>query len=292
MSRYLRRVLARTTGQPLGSLQAARPLRWSNSSVDALSAADRTAEPTVAQVDRATATSGPRSSPSAARSTPGGSVVEDGGMPEVRDRARSAAESARPAPLHAPPVERSVRSARPERHARFAYPAPSDDREPEASSAATAARMPAAPGARDPATAKVAVSVPPLVSVAAPPPASSRPRDVFGRDEPSPLAMPLPPGTPRRDPTTAIARPALHDLPVGGSARPGAPSIAAPPSQPVAPQPAPPRAEVVIGRISVVVESARPPAAATRTIVRHATAAPADDGAGPMRFGRFGMGQL
>jgi hypothetical protein len=53
----------------------------------------------------------------------------------------------------------------------------------------------------------------------------------------------------------------------------------------------------VIGRISVLVESARPPVAAPRTVVRHVTAPRnADDGGGLGhsfgRFGRFGLGQL
>jgi len=70
--------------------------------------------------------------------------------------------------------------------------------------------------------------------------------------------------------------------------------VAAPPAEHAAsPRPsAASRPEIVIGRISVVVESVRPTAAATRTVVRHVTATPrnADESSGLSH--RFGLGQL
>jgi hypothetical protein len=116
--------------------------------------------------------------------------------------------------------------------------------------------------------------------------------------------MPLPPA-PRRDPAAATEPLRPRDAPAaGGEPRAASSAVAAPPIGYAAPPPpfAPSRPEIVIGRISVLVESTRPPGPAPRTVVRHVPVTPgnADEGGGPAyglggfgglgRFGRFGLG--
>ena len=289
MSRYLQRVLARTVGQPLGALQAPRPLRWSSAPAGGGGAVDRAAEPAAAHDGGARAIRDRLSPPSAARSTLGGAAAMDGAAdrvtPEPGDRARRAGAPGQPSTGSPSPQREApaagVRSARPEHLAPAARPADaprSEGREPEAA-ASTSTRM---PGSRGPATVGAPVEAKvPASGEPAPLRASPRRARGFDGEAASRIAMPLPPA--RRDPVTTRAPAAsLHDPPIPGGA---APPVAARP-------PAPPRAERVIGRITVVVDSVRPPVAPPHIVVRPAAAAPADDGAGPPRFGRFGLGQL
>jgi len=149
------------------------------------------------------------------------------------------------------------------------------------------ARIPAVTGHEPDAVPRPGATTLPSAQVALPATLGlmSRPASVASerRAEPSAVLMP-PPLVPRREPAAATdpVRP-RHDAPA-----------AAPPAEHAAsPRPsAALRPEVVIGRISVVVESARPTAAATRTVVRHVTATPrnADESSGLSH--RFGLGQL
>lgn len=293
MSRYLRRVLARTTGQVPGALQVARPHRWSSQAADPFAAAgadvpggaDRAA--TRIETGAPSSGGGERSAPFAAASWIASGAVDDGaGALDVRSRPRRILDrTARPDDGGiAPPERRGVR-----REGQLSAGEPSgSQRTPAAASGSPAGTHPSSattPGH----------TAPPLAL-----PAISRPGSTAAerRTEPSRVAMPLP-MAPRRDPASAAAAPVEargQAIAVGGlriSAPAAAPlqqiQHAAPSGSPAASRP-----EIVIGRISVVVDGARPPAAAPRTIVRRVTAAAsaADDAGGSHRFGRFGLGQL
>jgi hypothetical protein len=111
------------------------------------------------------------------------------------------------------------------------------------------------------------------------------------RRDPAPAAAPV--ELPRRDSATAAPVEPRAQRISAGELRLGPPAAA--PIQHAAspPSPAAARPEIVIGRISVVVDGARPPAVAPRTIVRvTAAASAADETGGSQRFGRFGLGQL
>lgn len=293
MSRYLQRVLGRTAGQPLGSLRVAQPRRWSSQPTDPFAAADPAA---AASPGAPLGTAAPGRSPeldarpslAPSRSRPGAGVVEEGGAALGARRSRRGVDpaDASAGPLLAAPVGR--RGARIERH------------EPGTSATAASSSAPGpVVGRHDPAAGPPgAIAVP---SAPGQPPAMPGPTPHAAsaaserRDEPSRIVMPLPPA-PRRDPAAATEPlRSLRDEPATGGAPRGASfAIAAPPSRHAAPpQPqAPARPEIVIGRISVLVESARPPVAAPRTVVRQVTATPgnADAGGGFGRFGRFGLG--
>jgi hypothetical protein len=282
VSRYLRRVLARTTGQPLGALQPSRPQRWSGAAADPFAAADAAAADPGAPPAAGFASpgagrdaDGDRPAPFAAPTAIASGAVQDGaGGLDARSRPRRIVDRALGAErstLAAPVEHRVARGDRP-------VPASGDPAAPAPTPAS------ASPAAGSPASGSRASA--PLASPTGP----RRPGAVDGahRDERSPIAMP-PPVTPRHEPAAA-AGPRRDDA---AADRPAS-VIAAPiPRAPAAPVAAS-RPEIVIGRISVIVESARPPAAAPRTIVRRVTAAAgaADSDAPPQRFGRFGLGQL
>jgi hypothetical protein len=159
------------------------------------------------------------------------------------------------------------------------------------------AQMPDAAGHDPDAATRSGTSAPPsAVAFPAPPDPVSPPAGVASerRAAPSTAVMP-PPLVPRREPATAPdpVR-SRHDAPAaGGDPRRPTLVVAAPPAEHAAPlPPVPPRPEIVIGRISVVVESARPPTASPRAVVRHVAATPrnVDESSGLSH--RFGLGQL
>jgi len=292
VSRYLRRVLGRTAGQPLGALQAAKPRRWSSQLADPFAAADPAAG-AASPVPLGTAAPGrspeldarPAVPPARSRIGPG-AVTDGGDALEARTRrARRGFELDPPAdPLPAPPGGR--RGADIERRATQPLAEP-----------VSSARIPVA-GRAEPARARP--PGPPAVPSAPEPPRAmpgptTRPASVSeGRDELSRVVMPLPP-TSRREPAAATepARRAPGAPATGGDPHRATPAIVAPPTGHAAPPSAASRPEIVIGRISVLVESARPPVAAPRTVVRQVTAPRNADGGGLAHsFGRFGLGQL
>lgn len=216
-------------------------------------------------------------------------ALEDGGQPLGARGSRGVEPAAPPsAPLLARPLGR--RRGRPEmlEHRESGV----------ATGSRSSARMPDAMGHEPNAATRPGASAPPsavalpamLVPISSPAGIASE-----RRAAPSTAVMP-PPLISRREPAAATdpVRP-RHDAPAAG-AEPRRPTfvVAAPPAEHVAPpQPsAASRPEIVIGRISVVVESARPPAATPRTVVHHVTATPrnADESSGLSH--RFGLGQL
>jgi len=260
VSRYLRRVLARTAGQAPGALRPAQPLRWSSQVADPFAAAELAAS-TAAEPVAPAAETGPEGAGVRARR------LDERGLRSDPDL---------PPSVPAPRLGRRVRAA---------------VRDPDEglAEAARAARAPVA--ATGVATPPGATLAPPG---AAPSPAPAAPAEA--RSEPSRIAMPTPPPR-RREPVASDATaPRAHDAAPSAAAVPGPTVVVAvPPPPPVssAAAPAERRPEIVIGRISVVVESARQPAP-PRTVVRTVTATPRgeDGGASAPGFGRFGLGQL
>jgi hypothetical protein len=270
VSRFLGRVLARTVGRAPGSLQAPRPQRRSAQAGDPFAAHDAADAPYPARPEGAAAVDPVREVVRERIAPPAVAGVERAGVLEplaLPRRMLGRFAGRLPGGTETTPLRR------PEREAARAHPE---------AAPATVPAMPRAPTS----PAVVPPTGAPVLARAELPPAAARAHG----DERTVIAMP-PPVAPRRDPVTVGA---LRDAPSSGELR-SASALAIPPAvaAPVAVAPvAATRPEIVIGRISVVVESPRPPAAAPRTVVRRVTTSAADGDGPAQRFGRFGLGQL
>jgi hypothetical protein len=261
MSRYLGRVLARSAGRPLGQIQATPPMRWPGAGGDPDGATDRAADgaPETGGSDRADTTR-PATGESipAGRDDPGrGSDPADRGERRPSDAGSIEARPRGRSAGDSPPSDERVRIVRvggdPPRPSPTTPPPPEPSPSPE-------------PRVEPPGRARWTGAdehVP-------------RPSVVAER----PVAPAVPSSTEPRSAPSRTTRPP----------EPGAIVVAAPHSHPATPR-EPTRPEVVIGRVSVVVETSRPAAPAPQPTVRAAPAArPGDDG--PGLASRFGLGQL
>jgi hypothetical protein len=277
MSRYLGRVLARSSGRPLGQMQAAPPMRWPGAGGDPGGAPDGAEEaapgsdspdratppPETAGASSARRRDGPDRDPSVSELRPVGSRSDAGpieGQPSARGR------SDQPGGRERVRVVRVGRDAAPTTSG--APPRPPDAIAPR--SAAADAPRTSPPGTR-------------------PEPADSKGRSRARSEERPDAPVISPPPAPPAIPSPPDDRPASSQTSRGQE--PATLVIAAPHDHAVQPHEQA-RPEVVIGRVSVVVEAPRlpPPAAPAAPRAAAPASRTADDGPGLAH--RFGLGQL
>ena len=285
MTGYLRRVIARTSGAPLGGLRASTPFRWPAAIADPFAgaeaaAADAAADATAAPSD-ATGEPGAGASPG-----PGPGAHRVGSEQEANGvDASTALAAARVRPRRE--VQRSAQApepADPWREDQQTTTRIASGREPRPRAASL---DPAAPAAQAAAILGLPEGSTRPSGSGHPSPGDATDGQAGSRAEVRRIEAPrVAPVTPERPSGPGSDRAA------GTAPEPTRIVVAAPPGHVGPPEPV--RPEIVIGRVSVVVEAARPPVPAARPATRRAPSPPASSARsdGPGLAGRFGLGQM